>query len=360
MTFFNRLLNKPNISFYDFVSAIKSGEKDIFRLIGVPQSAFQTATFNELMANQGDVLSGVNKVLIRLNKNYFDFFDNSLVKYHDNGDIKFIFFTTTSNADKIIDFAKILFDVLGPGIHHDDKFIPFTNEEKIYDLSKNRYSSFKDILHLWILPDVNFLLQYKINPLKEFSLMITLRAPTIIDRSARSKGTVLSILDFNIHALLNTDPINFEPHFHDGVISSITYTYELPISQVNIFDRIDIRLFGTERKFSNTTQSNLSLYSSIPLLYKQKLDLVHKLISIYGSDNLGSADLEAHELDMLEAKEFWVGRNWTLNKAHTIWDQNDKSESIVYQVHIFDFADEKGFQLDILGFNELYALFSEE
>src|SRR5215212_3370911 len=108
---------KDNVSFESFVSEIKNGRRDFLKILKTPEENFENASFEELLSNISDILSGVNKVQKNFSQLYFNIFNGCLIKHHDNGDIKFVFYTTTSDYNTILKISSILFKEFGQGVY---------------------------------------------------------------------------------------------------------------------------------------------------------------------------------------------------------------------------------------------------
>jgi hypothetical protein len=342
----------------EFINGVKKGQRNFFDLLKVKEVEFTNASFDELMSNTDDVLVGVNRVQKNFNQTFFTLFNNCLVKHHDNGDIKFVFYTTTDDSYKIIDFAKILFAQLGQGIYDNRRFTPFTNHEKIRDLSRGIYFQETDeIVHVWFCDNVSFLLQYRISPLRQLSLMVTIKAPEKQDYSVRRKGTVLDLLQFNINALVNTEFDDMNADIVNDKIRFIDYLYTLDKKEFSAFDKALVRIFDSKSEFRKDVQTHITLYSSSPIDADTKIAVVESLYRIYGLDNSGSGELQMHERDILEAGTYWVGRTWRFNDQHGLWNMDDKKEKSSYEVRLSDMEGEEGFNLFISCYNELIDLF---
>jgi hypothetical protein len=150
-----------------FLNKVKNGERDFFKILRTPETKFDGASFDQLLSNEDDVVSGVNRVQTNFKDVYFNIFNGCLVKHHDNGDIKFIFYSVVTDTTVIITFADILFKELGHGYYKQEQFTPFTNQDKVIQLSRGVFSSVKDdIGQVWLHDDLTFFLQYKTEPLR--------------------------------------------------------------------------------------------------------------------------------------------------------------------------------------------------
>jgi len=95
-------------SFQQFLQNVKQGNRDFFTLLNTPESCFEEASFSELMSNADDVLSRVNRVQKNFRNIYFGVFDGCLIKHHDNGEVKWVFFTVTKDSKRIFELVDTL------------------------------------------------------------------------------------------------------------------------------------------------------------------------------------------------------------------------------------------------------------
>jgi hypothetical protein len=346
------------VSVKEFLTAIKSGNRNFIDTLKLKETDFHDASFEELMSNTDDVIAGVNRVQKNFSKVYFNIFNNCLIKHHDDGDVKFLFYTVTKDATSIIRFSSELFDQLGPGNFDDNQFTPFTNHQKIKEISSGIYFNDTDeVLHLWFYEDVTFMLQYRISPLQQFSLMVTINAPKIQDHSIRRKGTILDLLHFNIHHILSTEPLRSTKEIVAQKIKFVDYLYSLDKQEFDAFDMITIRIFDSEQLFRTNIQTHVTLFSSTPINADTKIEIAEKMIKMFGKDNSGSAELEVHERDIIEAGTFWTGRTWRFNEQHGLIAKVGSDEKVSYEVRMSDFENAERFNISILAFNELVDLF---
>lgn len=347
-----------NVSLKEFITAIKNGERNFFEILKIKEDQFSDASFDELMSNTDDVLVGVNRVQKCFSKSFFGLFNNCLIKHHDNGNVKFIFYTVTNDAKRIIEVSSVLFAGLGHGYFDDNRFTPFTNQQKIKELAQGIYLQDSDeIVHTWLHENVSLLLQYRIDPLRQFSLMVTIAAPKQYDSSIRRKGTILDLLHFNIDQLLSTEPIEKRSETEAGKIKFVDYTYRLDKKEWEVFDTLSIRIFDSLQTFNKNIQTHLTLYSSLPLTPDEKIAVVESLVRMYGKDIYSSHDLEFHERDILEAGTFWTGRTWRFNDQHGLITTESKDQNSSYEIRVDDMEDEEGFKVSIFCYHELVSLF---
>lgn len=66
-------------------------------------------------------------------------------------------------------------------------------------------------------------------------------------------------------------------------------------------------------------------------------EIIERLIKMYGPDDVGTNELEIHELDILERRSFWVGRSWSFNQFHGSHDIDNDDEEVTYSVWISSF-----------------------
>lgn len=346
------------VSLKEFLTDIKNGKRDFFETLKVDESHFNDAPFDELMSNTDDVIVGVNRVQKNFNKRFFDVFDNCLIKHHDNGDVKFVFYTVTNEPKKVIDFATVMISELGTGIFDNRRFTPFTNHQKIKDLSQGIYLQDSDeVVHSWFHDNVSFVLQYRIYSLRQFSLIVTIDAPKQHDSSIRRKGTILDLLNFNLDDLLNTEPLTQREELSGGKIKFVDYTYGLDKKEFDVFDTVSIRIFDSAKVFNKDIQTHIKLYSSMAINSDKKIAVVEQLVKVYGKDIYSSDDLEFHERDLLESGTYWTGRTWRFNEQHAVITTETQNEKMAFEVSVDDSEDEEGFKVSIFCFHELVSLF---
>jgi hypothetical protein len=92
----------------------------------------------------------------------------------------------------------------------------------------------------------------------------------------------------------------------------------------------------------------------------QKIQVMERLIQIYGSDDGGWGELGIHEREQLDAGTFYTGRRWSFNQQHGLLNRDNENEQLSYEVDVDDMADEERFKIVVYGYNELVGLFSEE
>jgi len=193
-------------SLVEFTLALNHGHKNILEALTLNESNFTNLPYDHILENPSDIASGVVAVKSQSDINIFDIFEDMLIKEYDNGDIRYILYTETRDYDAINEIADTLHSVLGESFCDPDMHRSFTEKNKVLDLSKGIYQSEKDeIVDVWVLDDITLLLQYKIDPIFEFSLFITKFGVKEIDRTPRKKGTIVNLFknDINSIFLLN-------------------------------------------------------------------------------------------------------------------------------------------------------------
>tara|TARA_R110002073_G_scaffold335154_1_gene526437 strand:+ start:1556 stop:2635 length:1080 start_codon:yes stop_codon:yes gene_type:complete len=350
---------KIKISLSEFLTFLKSGNNNILRLLDLKKSSFNSVPLDQILNNPADIAAGVTAVYTKFNIKVFNLFDNMLIKSMDNGDEKYIFYTSTKNPNQIIEIAKTVYSTLGTGYYDSEALRVFDDRERISNFTKGVYTSDdEDIMNLWLLDEISILLQYKKNPKYEFSLFVTKIQPKTVDRTSRKKGTIASLLktDFSSLFLQNEDS-KTENTEDDGSISSIKYYYYLDPKEFNIFDQLEIQQPGIDKDISFKKPTHFTFSSSENIPLSSMVEFAEKLIKIYGPDNSGSENLELHELDILENREFWTGRNWDFNDIHGLVDIDNPDEKRSYSVWLsFDNYD-FGFKLIILSYHNLMDYF---
>jgi predicted CopG family antitoxin len=349
-------LFQSRTSFADFIHEIKDGKRDLLQILQVSEQNFKDALFEEILSNVSDVVSGVNRVRTNFSSIYFDFFNSCLIKHHDNGDIKYVFFCTTQDVQTILKMVSVLVLKLGKGICDYGRFMAFT-EENVVCLAEGRCSGDVDIVECWIYEDITLLLQYKTSPIQQFSLMITVHPLKQKDTVLRSNGTILNLLDIDLNQLFfSYNEIDIKEEVGGQGDKILNYTFELPQKQLNVFDRIIVRIFGEKRYFDKENQTQIILFCSKKISTAEIISVIDALTKIYGPDNTGSGEVALHERDILDERRYWIGRQWYLNENHGLWDSSDNNEKFAYWISA---SDDEGFKVSVLGYNNLVKFFGQ-
>lgn len=355
---FGSLFNREkSISFPDFLAQIKAGKRNFFEVLQTPEKNFEEASFEELMSNTDDVLAEVNRVQKNFRNTYFGMFGNCLIKHHDDGDVKWIFYTVSKDDKKILALVDALNAHFGLEHYDDEKFIPFKRTEKVMLLSRGVTDLVEaDLLSLWFHENVTALLQYKKSPLQQLSLMVTTKKPKEKDTAIRRR-TILELIEQDVNNVVRGHPIEIKRDMEDGEIKSTELTYRADKKIFGVFDRVRFRQFGKVEEYMPGLNTNLTLYSTTPIDSDHKIAIAERLVKLYGSDSSGTGEIKIHERDTIEASEFWTGRNWYFNLQHGLWDSTDKSQKMSYWVSVDDFEDEERFKVSVLSYNTLIELF---
>jgi hypothetical protein len=350
--------SKSKRKFNAFVAGIKCGE-DVPALLGFHDDDFDEIPFTAILDNPGDIASGVIRMRKLSGISAFDMFDSVTVKDYDSGDIKYMFSTITSESHKIGDLADVLFHELGPGLYDSTRHSSFHDDDKLRALARGQYLNSQDeLVHLWIHGQWVILLQYRIEPLCEFSLFVTRKKPQEIDRSIRRNGTILDILSLDIREVLQLreDSRLIDAREHD--VRFVDYRYNNIGKVLGVFTGLTIRLFQKNKEFREDVHTNVTFTARAGVSTRSKIEVMDKLVRIYGPDDLGLKDIALHEVDLLEAGDYWTGRTWNFNEAHGLWNIENDHERFAYSVALGYDSLDAGFNLSIIGYNNLIALFS--
>ncbi|MBS1629378.1 MAG: hypothetical protein JST27_04905 [Bacteroidetes bacterium] len=339
------------------MAQVKAGQRDFFDLLKTSENNFRDATFEELMSNTDDVLSEVNRVQIGLGSVYFDMFEGCLIKHHDNGDVKWVFYTATRDAKKVLETAAALSKEFGSGIYDNSIALPFNDPGKVALIAQGLEAAVEHDIHtVWVHDDITALLQYRKDPARQFSLMITIRKPKAKDTAIRRR-TILESIQWDLDGVLAGQPISADKEFENGTVKFTDFVYSAAKPILGAFDRVRIRQFGDLEYYAAGESTNLTLYASRPIEFQDKIRIAEKLIQLYGADWSGTEDLALHERDRIEAADFWTGRNWCFNEKHSLQDSSNPNDKMSYWLTVDDFQDGDGYKISITGFNNLIELF---
>lgn len=350
---------KIKTSLIDFISALSNGQSNVIDILAIEESGFRNEPYDQILENPSDVASGVITVKTKFNIEVFGIFDGMLIKEHDNGDVKYIFYTKTQNYNKIIEIADTIHSVLGESLYNPEIHSSFTEKDKVLNLTYGTYQSLTDeMVDVWILDDITVLLQYRIDPMFEFSLFVTKHLPREVNREPRKNWTIAKYLKNDFSSIFSTtEDSKIEVVSEDGTIASVKYSYFLDSKELNVFDRLEIQQGGNQKDFSFKEPTHLTFTSSTDISLLNMVEVVESLIKMYGPDNGGHEELEIHELDILEDRRNWTGRSWGFNEVHGIYDVDNPNESMSYSVWICYDNMDLGFTLTILSYNNLIEYF---
>ncbi|WP_299767675.1 hypothetical protein [uncultured Dokdonia sp.] len=357
--FFNK---KIKTTLTEFLTELKSGNENVLKIIGLNESNFNTESYEQILENPSDIASGVIRVKTKFNIKAFGIFNNILLKEYDNGDLKHIFYVTTRDYEKINSVAETIYSTLGTGYFDAELPTSFKDKEKLSNLTKGISESIDDeIMNLWIIENITVLLQYKSQPMFEFSLFVTKTIEKDIDRTSRQNGNITELLktDFSI-LFIEQEESKTENIENDGTISYVRYYYELNPTEFNVFNQLEIQQGGNKKDHSFQNGTNLTFTSSKDISLVNMIEVTEKLIKIYGPDNGGTEELEIHELDILENRQSWTGRSWGFNEVHGIYNVDNPNEKPSYSVWLSYDEYGFGFTLSIIGYNHLREYFVSE
>ncbi len=357
--FFNK---KIKTTLNKFLTELKSGNENVLKILGLNKSSFKTESYEQILENPADIASGVIGVKTKFNIKTFGIFNDILLKEHDNGDLKHIFYTTTRNYEKIDSVAETIYSVLGTGYFDSELPTSFKDKKKLSNLTKGISDSIDDeIMNLWIIGNITVLLQYKSQPIFEFSLFVTKTTEKDVDRASRQSGNITELLKTDLSTLfLEQEDSKTKNIDDDGIISYVKYYYELNPAEFKVFNQLEIQQGGNEKDHSFQKGTNLTFTSSEDISLINMVEIAEKLIKMYGPDNGGTEELEIHELDILDNRQNWTGRSWGFNEVHGIYDVDNPNEQPSYSVWLSYDEYDSGFTLSIISYNSLKEYFMVE
>lgn len=320
----------------------------------VQQVPFDTIIDNNPM----DIADGVTRVETKFGMQFFDLFENLVIKHYNDGRIKLMFFTEIKNPNKPLNFYRKLREELGGGWHYESKFSTFEMIDKVSNLAKGKFETTKDeVFHTWHHGNFSFTLTFQIDPLRRLVFSVSCKIKEDIDHSIRTKGTIAYLLKNNVNQVLAGEPIKAKPHLIQGNVKFTDYYYKLNEPEFGIFELVKVKVFSNHRHIGTNTHSVVTYYSKYEVNTDKVLKLVDQLTTIYGTDDYGSNELGLHEVEFLEHSESWTGRSWLINQHHALQNLNNSSENTIYQVRLgldnIGEADDLGLNLSINGFNTL-------
>ncbi|PRX54400.1 hypothetical protein [Flagellimonas meridianipacifica] len=350
---------KIKTSLVEFISALSNGQSSVLDILALKESSFKNESYDQILNNPSDIASGVVAVKTKFNINAFGIFDSILIKEHDNGDIKYILYTKTRDYSKIIETADTIHSILGESLYNPELHSSFTEKKKVLNLTQGAYQSLNDeLVDVWVLDNITILLQYRIDPMFEFSLFVTKHLQKEINRAPRKNWTIAKYLknDFS-YIFSNSEESKIEVLSEDETIASVKYFYLLDSKELNVFDKLEIQQGGHQKDYSFKKPTHLTFTSSTDISLVNMVEVIENLIKIYGPDNGGHEELEIHELDILEDRRNWTGRSWDFNDVHGIYDLDNPNENMIYSVWINYDDIETGLTLTILSYHNLIEYF---
>ena len=346
----------------EFISKLNSGKDNVLEILDLKESDFKRLSYDQIIENPADMASGVVGVKAKFNIKAFGIFDSLLIKELDNRDIKYIFHTTTKDYNKINEIADTIHSILGESYCNTEIHSSFTEKDKVLNLTRGSYNSLADeLVDVWLIEDITILLQYRIDPKFEFSLFVTKSLPKKINRETRKNWTIAKYLKNDFSTIFSEqEDYKLEVLSDDGTVASTKYYYHLDSRELNIFNRLEIQQGGSQKDFSFQKPTNLTFTSFEDISLVEMVEVIEKLIKMYGPDNNGTEELEIYELDILENKRSWTGRSWGFNEVHGIYNVDSPNENMSYSVWISYDDMDSGFTLTILAYNNLIEYFVAE
>jgi hypothetical protein len=307
-----------------------------------------------LVDNPMDVAQGVTRVETKFGTQFFDLFENLVIKHFGEDSVKLMFYTEIKNPNKPLSLYRILMAQLGGGYHFAPKFATFEMTDKVRALAAGKYDDEHDeLLHSWHHGNFAFSLNFQINPLRRLVFSVTYQPKKEIDRSVRNKGTLTSLLTHDLNEVLAGTPLNETPQNKDEKVIFTDYDYALTTPEFGIFNKVEIKLNGTNRQIKPDVHSVVTYYSKFEINTDRVITLVDQLVEIYGTDDYGYRELVLHEIELIENGESWTGRNWLINQHHALQNLDNEAENTIYQVTLTLQPDDKGLNLYVIGFNTL-------
>lgn len=307
-----------------------------------------------LMDNPMDIAQGVTRVETKFGTQFFDLFENLVIKHYGNDSVQLMFYTEIKNPNKPLYFYRALMTQLGGGYHFAPKFATFEMTDKVSALAKGKFEDEHDeLLHSWHHSNFGFTLNFQLDPLRRLLFAVTYQPKKEIDHSVRNKGTLVSLLKQDLNEVLAGIPLNEAPHTKDGKVIFTDYDYKLASPEFDIFNKVEVKLTGTHRQIRPNVHTVVTYYSKYEINTARVITLVDKLVDVYGADDYGYRELVLHEIELIENGEFWTGRNWLINQHHALQNLDEETEHTIYQVTLTLQPDDKGLNLYVIGFNTL-------
>lgn len=339
-----------------FLQAVFHDHKDPYETLSIDIGKLKKATFEQLLDNPGDIADGVNKVQMDFSSTYFDYFGDLVIKTYDDGLVRWMFYDTINDANIVMKVFNDIKKELGAGIIHDEKFSTFNEWEKVRALSMGRFSAQNDeILHLWQNSKVTVMLNYQLVPLSRLVLSLNFYPEKKKNTLVRNKGTLLTIMKNDLCLLLLEPEISAIPTEEKGSIKFIDYTYRLHPAELNIFDRVDIRIFSESKSMDGQQHTNVTYWCSRTVKVEEVIVLVDHLARVFGTDNHNDAEMKPHEVDLVENGESWTGRSWDFNDKHQLIDYDDENQNYLYNLRLDFEPEDHGLKISVISYNNMLA-----
>lgn len=163
------------ISLKKFCDVLISGKQiHILEQLNLHLSSFAKASQDQIDLNLEDKKREVVAVYYYTDFTLFNIFEKCVHKIHKNGDKQFIFFTATNNAEKVLNFANILYKKIGQAVDNEGTYNSFYDYIVIDKIAKGLGTSEKQECHArWVINDkLTLILHYHIQPYKQFVFKI--------------------------------------------------------------------------------------------------------------------------------------------------------------------------------------------
>lgn len=343
------------ISLEDLCNKLKLNSNiNILKTLNLPLSKFTDVT-NKINDNPADRENGVIAAYIKRNLNLFDIFDYSIHKIYKNGNKQYFFYTETKDIQKITNVSEILYKNLGCGIYDNRVRYSFKDIEHIKDIANGFSTSEKeDCQTLWLVNKrFTVFLEYHTKPLQQFVLSIDEKRITKKSNISRN-DSLFNYINFDLNSIVKNSVEHYR-EIQNNEIKYIDYLGILPNPFLDVFTRINIRIFGDKKEFNEEIQTNLFFYTQNNILRLDDIKTTtQKIISIYGRDNTNSEELKDYEIQNINEFGSWLGRSYDFNTQHRLIDFDKKEEIFLYSVLLdYDESTEDGLCLSVIAFNNL-------
>ncbi len=337
-----------------FINGIlSSSEWDYWSALNLAGKQVYPATYDMIMDNPEDVINGVNKVEVVFHQQFFGLFDTLLIKHHDSGVVMLVFYATVRNPALVLALFGELSSLLGVGFHDRESSLSFQDQREVEAFAAGQLSQSDVVVgHIWIQNNYTFNLSYRSDPQHQFVFTVSPTPSKILDYSERKNGTLINMLRYSIDAILALQGLSTEPYQENGKVKYVDYTFALDPPELNLFDRVRVRIFDIEKR-ADKGQFHLTYFSRFEVNVVEVITFSDKLFKIYGSDSSGDKELAPYEIELIEAHRSWQGRSWWINHQHTIKNFNDDKDAVLYWLYFNLSPDEDGFGLHVVGFNDM-------
>jgi hypothetical protein len=338
-----------------FCDIVSSGEQiNILKILNLPLGIFTKATQTQINSNPEDIRDGVVDVYFVNNLQLFGIFDACVHKILKDGSKLYFIYTTTSNSELVSTFANTLYEKLGIGFFDERKFNSFRDFDNIDNISKGFCSSKREECGtIWSLKNnLTLHLKYLINPLRQFVLQIDENIIVESENYSREKS-IAEFINFDLSQLIENS-VELERITEDGHVKLVDYISILPETFFDVFDTIKIKIFSANKIFDKDIQTHITFLTSDNKISLEDISKVtNKLALIYGKDNTNSDSLKNYEINDINEYSKWLGRSYTFNKEHKLWDDKNPFENFLYGVSARYDINDDGLTLSIDSFNEM-------